>query len=119
MGFAATLKNRFTIWALRGRPPEPSPVVLTQRRVYVLPTAAGLACASALMVMLIGAINYQMSLGYGLVFLLAGLGVATILATFRNLAHLRLSPGRCTPVFAGETAHFGVVLTNDRAATRP
>ncbi|MDP1606844.1 MAG: hypothetical protein Q8L93_09430 [Rhodocyclaceae bacterium] len=33
------LSNQFTTWALRGRPPEPVPVVLSQRRVYVLPSS--------------------------------------------------------------------------------
>jgi uncharacterized protein (DUF58 family) len=36
-------------------------------------------------------------------------GVA-MLHTWRNLAHLKLRPGRCDPVFAGETAHFGITV---------
>jgi uncharacterized protein (DUF58 family) len=107
-----TLNERFVAWALRVRPPEPVPVVLTQRRVYVLPTRAGLLYAVSLVVMLIGAINYNLSLGYALVFLLAGLGVTTILHTFRNLAGISLTVGACTPVFAGETARFPLVLHN-------
>ena len=63
--------------------------------MFVLPTRAGLAYLVALVVMLIGAINYPLSLGYALVFLLGGLGVSTILNTFRNLAHLRITTGRC------------------------
>jgi uncharacterized protein (DUF58 family) len=106
------LHERFVAWALRARPPEPVPVLLTQRRVYVLPTKAGLLYAVSLIVMLIGAINYNLSLGYALVFLLAGLGVATILHTFRNLAGLSLSVGAATPVFAGETARFPLHLAN-------
>lgn len=118
MELSARIQQRFTQWALRGNPPEPTPIILTQRRVYTLPTRAGLAYAVALLVMLIGAINYALSLGYALVFLLAGLGVASILGAFRNLAHLRITPGRCEPVFAGETARFGLVLHNARNAER-
>lgn len=106
------LYERFTTWALRVRPPEPLPVVLSQRRVYVLPTRAGLLYAVSLIVMLIGAINYNLSLGYGLVFLLAGLGVVAILHTFRNLAGLSITVGACAPVFAGETARFPLLLHN-------
>lgn len=62
--------------------------------------------------MLIGAINYNLSLGHALVFLLAGLGLVAMVHTFRNLVALRLSPGRVLPVFAGDTAHFQVVLEN-------
>ena len=45
-------------------------MILTQRRVFVLPTRQGLAYAVSLLVMLVGAINYNLSLGYALVFLL-------------------------------------------------
>jgi hypothetical protein len=93
----ATLRNRlhenFVRWALRVRPPEPAPIVLSQRRVYVLPTPAGLAYTSALGVILLGAMNYNLSLGHALVFLLAGLGIVTILHTFRNLVQLIAESG--------------------------
>lgn len=112
------LYDRFIAWALRVRVPEPVPVVFSQRRVYVLPTRAGLLFAVSLIVLLIGAINYNLSLGYGLVFLLAGLGVTTILHTFRNLAGLSLTVGACAPVFAGETARFPLILHNPDARVR-
>jgi uncharacterized protein (DUF58 family) len=112
------LYQRFVAWALRVRPPEPAPIVLSQRRVYVLPTRPGLAFAGALLVMLVGAINYTLSLGYVLTFLLAGLGVAAILHTFRNLAGLRILPGRSDPVFANELARFSIVLDNLRNEPR-
>lgn len=100
------------------RPPEAAPIVLTQRRVYVLPTRAGLAYAAALGVILLGAMNYNLSLGHALVFLLAGLGIVTILHTFRNLALISIRPGRCDPVFAGGMAQFDLVLENQRADAR-
>jgi uncharacterized protein (DUF58 family) len=112
------LRESFVAWALRVRPPEPVPVVFSQRRVYVLPTRAGLLYALSLSVMLIGAINYNLSLGYALVFLLAGLGVAAILHTFRNLAGVSLTVGACTPVHAGDTARFPLVLHNPGGRTR-
>lgn len=110
-----TLADRFAAWAMRmsgTRPPEPVPVTLGQRRIYVLPTRAGLLYALSLVVLLIGAINYNLSLGYGLVFLLAGLGVVAILHTFRNLAGLSLTVGAPAPVFAGATARFPLFLHN-------
>ena len=119
MQFAARLQQRFYKWALRGRAPEASPVILNQRRVYVLPSKAGLGYALTLGVMLIGSMNYSLSLGHVLTFLLGGLGVSAILNTFRNLAFLQITPGRSTPVFAGEVAHFGLVLHNARKSERP
>lgn len=108
----------FKRWLFRLYGPEPAPIVLTQRRVYVLPTGAGLAYAGALVLMLIGAINYNLSLGYALVFLLAGLGLVALLHTFRNLVQIEITPGRVDPVFAGETAHFGIQLHNRRQQPR-
>ena len=118
----ASLRHRlheaFVRWALRVRPPEPAPIVLTQRRVYVLPTRAGLAYAMALGVILLGAMNYNLSLCHALVFLLAGLGIVAILHTFRNLVLVSIRPGRCEPVFAGSQAQFDVVLENRRDDAR-
>ncbi|OQX09472.1 MAG: hypothetical protein BWK76_22130 [Desulfobulbaceae bacterium A2] len=106
----ARLHEGFIRWALRVSPPEPAPIVLGRRRVYVLPTRAGLGFVTMLLVMLIGAINYNLSLGHALVFLLAGLGVTAILHTFRNLVGLSLSPGRVAAIFAGDTARFHLIL---------
>jgi uncharacterized protein (DUF58 family) len=118
----ATLRDRlhenFVRWALRVRPPEPAPIVLSQRRVYVLPTPAGIAYTTALGVILLGAMNYNLSLGHALVFLLAGLGIVAILHTFRNLVQLSLRPGRCESVFAGEQARFDLIVDNPRPDAR-
>ena len=92
--------------------PEPGVVFLSQRRVYILPTRQGLTFSLALLVMLLGSINYNLSLGYLLTFLLTGVGIVSILHTFRNLAHLYISPGRVEPVFAGSDAHFQLHIEN-------
>ena len=50
--------------------------------------------------MLTGSINYNLSLGFVLTFLLAALQMNAMIYTFRNLANLRVSGGRarpCTP----------------------
>jgi len=77
--------------------PEAGPVFLSQKRVYILPTQHGWTFGAALLLMLIGSINYALSLGFILTFLLAGMGVVSILHTFRNLAHLTVTPGRIDP----------------------
>ena len=94
------------------------PLKLGQRRIYVLPTGAGLAFALALLVMLIASINYNLSLGYGLVFLLFGVGVASLFHAFRNLLHLNVASVRADAVFAGDDARFVVVLSNESAVPR-
>lgn len=91
---------------------------LTQHRIYVLPTRAGLAFAAALLAMLLGSINYGLSLGFMVTFLLAGLGLSAILQTFRNLAGLTLRPARCEPAFAGESVGFHLLLGSDHPRSR-
>ena len=103
---------------VRPRHPEQGVIFLAQRRVYILPTRQGLTFALSLMLMLIGSINYNLSLGYVLTFLLAGMGLVSILHTFRNLAHLYVSAGRVEPVFAGDIAQFELQFENRRSVAR-
>jgi uncharacterized protein (DUF58 family) len=112
------LPPRFSRWLWRPRRPEAGPVTLTQRRVYVLPTGAGLLFAGTVLVMLLGCINYNLGLGYVLTFLVCGMGVVSILHTFRNLAQLQLKGGRPEPVFAGDDAVFPVLLVNSGGLPR-
>lgn len=99
---------------LSPRRADTPPLTLTQRRIYVLPTAAGVMYAFTLGLMLVGSVNYNLSLGYALTFLLAGLGVVAIVQSFRNLAGLQLTPARPTPGFAGTQVHFGIHLVSER-----
>ena len=104
------------IYQLRG--PQPGPIVLGHRRVYVLPTVHGCVFGLVLLLMLAGSINYSLSLGFVLTFLLAGLGVNGIFYTFRNLANLRISGARPAPVFAGEMARFPLRIENPSGIER-
>jgi uncharacterized protein (DUF58 family) len=92
--------------------------VLVQRRIFILPTRAGLVFAFVLLLMLTGSINYALSLGFVLTFLLAGVGISAMIHSFRNLVGLRVTPAKTAPVFAGEIAHFGVSLRNPSRAPR-
>ena len=65
---------------------------LTQRNVYVLPSRAGMLYAAILLAMLIASINYALSLGFMLTFLLGAIAVVAMLHTFRNLVALVLRP---------------------------
>jgi uncharacterized protein (DUF58 family) len=97
---------------------EKAPLLLTQKRVYILPTGAGVFFGVLLLVMLVGAVNYNNSLGFMLTFLLAGLIVISILYTYRNLLHLQVSIRNITPVFAGERLIVPVLLDNSAHAAR-
>ncbi len=95
-----------------------APVRLDRRRIFILPSRSGLLFALTLVVMLLAAINYNLALGHALVFLLAGLGLVGMVHSFRNLYGLRIAPGHCRPVFAGDTAEFTLLIENDRPASR-
>jgi uncharacterized protein (DUF58 family) len=112
------LAKPFKRWLLRLSRDETLPIVVAQRRIFIVPTRAGALYALVLAVMLLGAINYELSLGHALVFLLAGLGLVTMVHTLRNLLGLRLTPGRAEPVFAGELARFPLHLENSLGQTR-
>lgn len=113
----AVVKSLST-WLFQLRGPEAGEVVLVQRRIFILPTRAGLLFAFVLVLMLTGSINYTLSLGFILTFLLASLAITGILHTFRNLAGLRITAARTPPVFAGDAARFRVCLHNPTHAAR-
>lgn len=105
-------------WLYRLGEPERLPIRFGQRRIYLLPTGAGYGFALALLVMLLASINYNLSLGYGLVFLLFGLGVVSKFHAFRNLLRLSVTHVRAEPVFAGEPARFRFTMRNDSSLSR-
>jgi len=102
------------------RPPRPEsgPIRLGARRLYILPTRAGLVFALLLLGLLIGAINYGLSLAYLFTFWFAGLGVTGMLHTQRNMSGLVIQAIASAPVFAGENARLLLEAANPSALTR-
>ena len=93
--------------------------MLGHRRVYIVPSRLGLFFGGTLAILLVGSINYALSLGFALTFLLAGMGIAAMVQTTRNLARLSVRPGRSEPVFAGDAARFHLALANPGNFDRP
>jgi uncharacterized protein (DUF58 family) len=106
-------------WFYGYAPPERGAIVLGQRRVYIVPSRLGLFFGGTLAILLVGSINYALSLGFALTFLLAGMGIAGMVQTARNLAQLSVRAGRCAPVFAGDRAQFRLGLANPGNFDRP
>lgn len=99
--------------------PLASPIQrLDRRRVYIFPSRPGFTLALMLIVILLGAINYDNALGYLLTFLLGGLVMVAMLHTYGNLAGLRFLGARANPVFVGDTALFDCLLDNDSERAR-
>ena len=100
-------------------PPEHGAVVLVHRRVYIVPTGLGWLFAATLGLLLVGSINYAIALGFALTFFLGGLALAGMVHTARNLARMAVSTARASPVFAGESAQFRLLLDSRVAFDRP
>lgn len=114
-----TPRDRLRRWFLQRQRSRSGAIRLDRRQIYILPTRTGLLFAVVLVVMYVGAVNYNLGLGHALVFLLTGLGVVGMLHTFRNLVGLTIRAGRAEPVFAGQLARFEVLIENHREEMRP
>ena len=66
------LKQRFRTWLFRPRIEQGT---LTQRRIFIIPTKQGFTLCFVLVLMLLGDINYNLSLGYVLTFVLTMMAV--------------------------------------------
>jgi uncharacterized protein (DUF58 family) len=108
----AAVRRKTDKWLFQLRDAEPGEVLLNQRRVFILPTGAGLGFGVLLLVLMIASTNYNLSLGFALTFALAICAVVDMYFTYRNLVELHLLAGRAQPVFAGEEAHFELAIIN-------
>ena len=61
-------RPRLANWIYGFTPPERGVVVLVHRRVYIVPARLGLMFAATLLLLLVGSINYAISLGFALTF---------------------------------------------------
>lgn len=86
----------------RLRQSEPLPITLDRRRIYVLPTASGLALGGLLAALALGALNYDNNPALILCFLLASAAHTSLLQAFLSLRGLRLVDIDAGPVHAGE-----------------
>lgn len=108
-------------WFRLPRVPEQREVRLDRRRLYILPTRGGLGFAMLLLAMLLTSLNYNLSLGFGLTFLLAGIGMACMWMAYRNLLDLSVTAEPGAPAqeaFAGQNAAFTLRLSNADAQAR-
>ena len=91
---------------------------LKPRQIYILPTRWGVLYAVMLIGLLIGSINYSLSLGFYVTFLLASLGNIAMLHTWRNLVHLQVAILKTDPVFAGDIAEVIVKVSDNKNRPR-
>ncbi len=102
-------RRSFVRWVTRRIPPSRH-ILLDINNIFIIPNRQGLGFFIVLTLMFIGAINYESSLAFALVFLLLGMFILTIFYTYRNLSGLHLSAVANNMVFAGENAEITVIL---------
>jgi len=105
-------------WIFQLKEKEPGEVLLVMRRVFILPTKPGIAFVGLLLIMLIGSVNYNLGLGFVLTFFTGSCALVDMYLTAKNLAFLRLAPGRAQPVFAGAEAQFELHVRNETPRDR-
>jgi uncharacterized protein (DUF58 family) len=108
----ATVRSKAAAWARRRQGIDPLPVPLARRRLYILPTRAGLGFGALLACMLIAGLNYSNSLALLLTFLLAGFALVAMHQCHRNLLGLIVGEAATSPAFAGEQGGVVIPLVN-------
>ena len=97
-------------------PTDAGTVVLRHRRIYILPTRRGLVFIATILTMLVTSLNYALSLGFMVTFLLSGLVAAALLHTFRNLSGMEVRILSGGEAFAGNPLSFALALGGNGGA---
>lgn len=111
-------QDRIDAWVMARVKRQSGPIAVPRHRVYILPTRFGYGFGAMTFIMLLGAMNYSNSMAFALTFLLAGIGLVCMHHTHGNLVNTSMRIGRSPPVFAGEIAHFEVLVDNPAASPR-
>ena len=109
--------KRFASWLDRRIPPGQR-ITLSQANVFIFPTRSGFMFGVLLLILTLGAINYQNSLVYGVAFLLGSMFIVTILYTFRNLSGLSLELAEAHSGFVDEDVEFAVRVERPKGRGR-
>jgi uncharacterized protein (DUF58 family) len=110
--------NKLRAWAARRHGRDSLPIKINRRRIYILPTRAGLMLALILVAMLIAGLNYNSNLGLAFAFLMVSIALVTMHHCNRNLLGLQVDVTTEVDAFAGREARFEFVLRNDSNVER-
>lgn len=114
----AALRRKTRIWARKRHGVDSDPLTLSPRRIYIVPSALGIAFTLMLFAMFLGAMNYANNLALGLTFMLGALALTAMHYCHRNLAGMQIRSAASEPVFAGQIARFRIALENDAKVAR-
>lgn len=112
------LRRRIDDWIEQRNPRTREPILLHNKRVYILPTRFGYLYAVMLFVLMLAAINYQNSMAFVMTFLLTAIGIVSLWQTHKNLLGLSIELKTPQPVFQGEHLELFFKLGNPLHATK-
>ncbi len=96
----AGLRSRFSR-TLGKRAGRTLPILLNQKKLYVLPTGFGCFTAVVLFICVLGGLNYNNNLALGFAFLFCALAFLSVHVAHRNLIRLEFTQVSAQPAFAG------------------
>ena len=117
--FAAAARARMAAWVRRRQGEDVLPVTLARRRLYILPTRAGLGFGLLWLLMLLAGLNYGNSLALFLTFLMAGFALVAMHECHRNLLGTTLVAVSAPPLFARAAGALALTLENATRTARP
>ncbi len=109
---------RMASWVRRRQGLDVLPLTLQRRRIYILPTRAGVGFMLLLLLMLVAGLNYANSLALLLTFLLVGFSLVSMQQCHRNLLGTCLQGATALPTFARRPGALQLVLENPLATAR-
>lgn len=111
MSIKTQLESKSRRW-FSNRMPVADQVVLSQRATYIWPTRTGYLLIAIMLLMLVGATNYQNNLAFLLTFLLVGIGLVSIAYTFQNMQKIQFSLKPAKQIFANQPCSLSIKLTS-------
>jgi uncharacterized protein (DUF58 family) len=106
------VRQRAAEWARRRQGPDRLPLTLGRRRLYILPTRAGIGFAVSVVTMLVAGLNYTNSVALLLAFVLAGFALVAMHQCHRNVLGLSLLGAAGAPLFAGSKGTLRLTFEN-------
>jgi uncharacterized protein (DUF58 family) len=114
----AALASALARWARARQGEDAAPLTLQARRIYILPTGAGLAAAALLFLMLLAGMNYNNSLALLLCFLLCGVTLVSMHECHAMLSGLTVLRAEADNSYAGALGELQLLLENAQARAR-
>ena len=114
----ARLRARMARWIKKRQGLDSLPLTLSRRRLYILPTRAGVGYGLLLILMLVAGLNYANSTALFLSFLLIGFTLVAMHQCHRNLLGAQLVAATAPPTFVHRPGTLTLTFENSATAAR-